>query len=54
MLFSIMMLFLSVPGFAEGDVQVEILRERRHEAFNDLGREEVFDLVSSWMCRWKK
>jgi alpha-beta hydrolase superfamily lysophospholipase len=41
-------------GFAEGDVQVEILRERRHEAFNDLGREEVFDLVSSWMCRWKK
>jgi lysophospholipase len=40
-------------GFAEGDVQVEILRERRHEAFNDLGREEVFDLVVSWMTKWK-
>jgi alpha-beta hydrolase superfamily lysophospholipase len=40
-------------GFAEGDVQVEILRERRHEAFNDLGREEVFDLVVSFLTKWK-
>jgi alpha-beta hydrolase superfamily lysophospholipase len=38
-------------GFTEEEVQVEILEGRRHEAFNDLGREEVFDLLARWMAR---
>jgi len=36
-------------GFAEKDVRVEILEGRLHEAFNDLGRGEVFDLLSEWI-----
>ncbi len=38
-------------GIAEEEVQVEILEGRRHEAFNDLGREEVFDLLVAWLSR---
>jgi alpha-beta hydrolase superfamily lysophospholipase len=40
-------------GFADEDVQVEILLGRLHEAFNDLGREEVFDILARWITRLK-
>ena len=30
-------------------VQVEILQGRRHEPFQDVGREEVFALVAHWL-----
>ncbi len=39
--------------FAQGivgeDVRVEILEGREHEPFNDLGREEVFQMVLDWL-----
>ena len=40
-------------GFADKDVQVEILEGRLHEAFNDLGREEVFNILTRWITRQK-
>lgn len=36
-------------GFTGGEVQVEILEGRRHEPLNDLGREEVLDLLAGWI-----
>jgi alpha-beta hydrolase superfamily lysophospholipase len=40
-------------GVTEMDVRVEILEGRLHEAFNDLGREEVFDIVAAWLGQQK-
>lgn len=36
-------------GIDDDAHRVEILRERNHEALNDLGRGEVFGLVESWI-----
>jgi alpha-beta hydrolase superfamily lysophospholipase len=36
-------------GIVEEDVRVEILEGREHEPFNDLGREEVFQMVGDWL-----
>jgi alpha-beta hydrolase superfamily lysophospholipase len=40
-------------SFARGNVaegtRIEILEGRRHEPFNDLGREEVFRFVAEWL-----
>ncbi len=38
-------------GIVGGEVRVEILEGRKHEPFNDLGREEVFALVGDWLER---
>jgi alpha-beta hydrolase superfamily lysophospholipase len=38
-------------GIVGGDVQVEILQGRRHEPFNDLGREAVFSILGEWLER---
>ncbi len=36
-------------GIVGGETRIEILRGRRHEPFNDLGREEVFGIVTQWL-----
>jgi len=36
-------------GIVQEDVRVEILEGREHEPFNDLGREEVFQIVVEWL-----
>jgi len=36
-------------GIVGGEVHVEILKGRRHEPFNDLGREEVFEMLALWL-----
>jgi alpha-beta hydrolase superfamily lysophospholipase len=37
-------------GIVGSRVDVEILEGRRHEPFNDLGREEVFRRVAGWLA----
>lgn len=36
-------------GVEGGEVRIEGLEGRRHEPFNDLGREEVFKIVVDWL-----
>jgi lysophospholipase len=36
-------------GIGGGEVDIEILEGRRHEPFNDLGREEVHRAVARWL-----
>lgn len=36
---------------ASADLETVWLRDRRHEPFNDLGREEVFRLLDDWLSR---
>ena len=36
-------------GIVGAPIQVEILEGRRHEPLNDLGREEVYDIVLDWL-----
>ena len=36
-------------GIDDRDLRVEILRARRHEALNDLGADEVYELIHSWV-----
>ena len=38
-------------GIVGRGVDIEILEGRRHEPFNDLGREEVFRHVAGWLAR---
>jgi alpha-beta hydrolase superfamily lysophospholipase len=36
-------------GIDDRALRVEILRARRHEALNDLGAVEVYELIHSWV-----
>jgi alpha-beta hydrolase superfamily lysophospholipase len=36
-------------GIVGGNVEIEILEGGLHEPFNDLGREEVLEMVADWL-----
>lgn len=38
-----------VRGIDDDAHHVEILRDRRHEALNDLGRDEVYTMMLTWI-----
>ncbi len=38
-------------GIVGGELEVEILEGRRHEPFNDLGKEAVFSMVAAWLAK---
>jgi alpha-beta hydrolase superfamily lysophospholipase len=42
--------FAYARGIAGSNIQLEILKGRRHEPLNDLGRDEVYRMVIDWLA----